>query len=155
MITQLKFYTLKQATLFLALSISILPLSSFVNRTNDVYPAADAANKVSSITGLSLQPEPGAEKMTAVAFRSQDFCRVELKDFEFDVNFELVSATVYFSGTNFRTVETGIINSKNLKPIKKYMDRCAPGSIVIFDNVKVIGPDKMVRTILGTTIMLH
>ncbi len=139
---------MKQATLFLALSISILPLTSFVNSTN-------IASKINSTNTLNLQPEPSTEKMTAVTFRAQDFCRVELKDFEFDVNFELVSATVYFSGTNFRTVETGTINSKNLKPIKKYMDRCAPGSIVIFDNVKVIGPDNMLRTIPGTTIMLH
>lgn len=36
-----------------------------------------------------------------------------------------------------------------------YMDRCAPGTMIIFDNVKVIGPDKEVRPIAGISYMLH
>lgn len=144
-------------TLFLTLSISILPLTSFTNITKDspTLASIEIATCSTKTNTLNLQPEPSSHKITAVAFRAQDFCRIELKDFEFDVNFELVSATVYFSGANFRTVETGTINSKNLKPIKKYMDRCVPGSIVIFDNVKVIGPDNMLRTIASATYMLH
>ncbi len=93
--------------------------------------------------------------MLAVVFKAQDFGRTELKGFEWEVEFNIVSATVYFSGTNFKNVEKGIITSKSLKPIRKYMDRCAPGSMVVFDNVKVIGPDKRVRSIPGLCLMLH
>ena len=105
--------------------------------------------------GLSLQPEPGTEKMSAVEFRHQEVCYTELKDFEFDVHFDVVSATVYFSGANFRNTEQGTITSSSLKPLSKLMDRCVPGSIVIFDNVKVKGPDNLVRPIKGLTIMLR
>jgi hypothetical protein len=56
---------------------------------------------------------------------------------------------------NFRNAEKGFITSNSLKPIKNLMDRCVPGTIVIFDNVKVIGPDNEVRTIQGTSFYLH
>jgi hypothetical protein len=104
---------------------------------------------------LFSQPSPENEKMLAVIFRAQDACRAELKDFEFDITYNVVSATVYFSGTNFKNVETGFINSNSLKPIRSLMARCAPGSMVVFDNVKVIGPDKLVRPIQGTSYLLH
>lgn len=102
-----------------------------------------------------LSQSPDNEKMLAVIFRRQDVCRAEMKDFEFDVLYNVVSATVYFSGTNFRGVETGFINSNSLKPISNLMARCSPGTMVVFDNVKVIGPDKLVRPIQGTSYLLH
>ena len=102
-----------------------------------------------------LSQSPENEKMLAVIFRRQDVCRAELKDFEFDVKYNVVSATVYFSGTNFRGVETGFINSNSLKPISNLMARCSPGTMIIFDNVKVIGPDKLIRPIQGTSYLLH
>ncbi len=105
--------------------------------------------------GLSLQPEPGNEKMSATVFKNQDFCRAELKDFEFDFHYDILSAKVYFTGANFPNTEQGTITSASLKPIKGLMARCVPGSIVIFDNVKVIGSDKRVRTIEGLTIVLR
>jgi hypothetical protein len=105
---------------------------------------------------ISFGPgQAGNEKMLATVFRAQDFCYIELKDFEWEVEFNLVSATVYFSGANFSRVEKGVINSKSLRPIKKYMDRCVPGTMVIFDNVQVIGPDKTVRSIRGMSLVLH
>lgn len=106
-------------------------------------------------TGLSLQPEPGTEKRLASEFKKQEYCYAELKDFEWDVHYSIVSATVYFSGTNFRGAEFGTINGPSLKPLNGLMSRCAPGSIVIFDNVKVKGPDNLVRPINGLTILLH
>jgi len=58
--------------------------------------------------GLSItSQEPGNEKMLAVVFKAQDFGRTELKDFEWEVKFNIVSATVYFSGTNFKNIEKG------------------------------------------------
>ncbi|MGB4843704.1 MAG: GldM family protein [Ferruginibacter sp.] len=138
---------MKHTTLFLALSISILPINNLINNTNEVI--GNEANT------LNLQPDPGSEKMTAVIFRAQDFCRAELKDFEFDAEFRIISATIYFSGENFRNTESGTINSSSLKPVKHLMKRCVPGSIVVFDNVKVMGPDKQVRPIAGLSLILH
>lgn len=100
------------------------------------------------------QQEPG--KMRSIVFKSQDYCRAEMPpDFEFDVQFKVVSATVYFSGANFPNVEKGTISSNQLKPIKPLMERCIPGTMVVFDDVKVIGPDKKIRTIPGLSLLLY
>ncbi|MBL0358907.1 MAG: hypothetical protein IPP72_19475 [Chitinophagaceae bacterium] len=101
------------------------------------------------------QSESGSVRMAAAVFKAQEYCRAELKDFEFDARFDVVGATVYFSGANFINPSKGTITSSSLKPIRNLMDRCAPGSIIIFDEVKVIGPDKKLRTIPGISLMLY
>lgn len=142
---------MKQTLFCLLLCAGILPLNKPLTSS-----AGPLATKVPA-TGLQLfsQPSPENEKMRAVVFRAQDMCRAELKDFEFDIHYKVVSATVYFSGTNFRNTETGFINSNSLQPIRKLMDRCAGGTLVVFDNVKVMGPDNLLRTIPGTSYMLQ
>lgn len=140
------------------LTVGILPVSkSSINQSADQFVTCKAAVCEEPDKGFNIcsQPAPENEKMLAAIFRKQDYCRAELKDFEFDVHFDVVSATVYFSGTNFRGVETGFISSNSLKPIRSMMDKCAPGTMVVFDNVKVIGPDKQVRPIQGTSYLLH
>lgn len=140
---------MKHVLLLPFLSMAILPVNNkFGNAENNFIEP-----NVLSIS--SSQPDPDSEKMLAVTFRAQDVCRAELKDFPFDIQYNIVSATVYFSGTNFRGVETGFITSASLKPIKNLMARCAPGTVVIFDKVKVVGPDKEIRTIQGTSYMLR
>jgi hypothetical protein len=149
---------MKQVILFSLLSLGILPVNNQMSLVARNIIATDLVTfKDDNSKGFNLfaQPSPENEKMLAVIFRAQDFCRAELKDFEFDVQFNVVSATVYFSGTNFTHVETGFIKSNSLKPIRSMMDRCAPGTLVIFDNVKVLGPDKVVRPIQGTSYLLH
>lgn len=148
---------MKHVLLFSVLSMGLLSMNSPVaNVENNKILSTHLLHADGKAKGLSISSqEPGNEKMMATVFRAQNFCRLEMKDFEWEVEFNIVSATVYFSGTNFKNVEKGIITSKSLKPLKKYMDRCAPGSMVIFDNVKVIGPDKMVRTIAGVSYLLH
>jgi hypothetical protein len=136
---------MKQAILFSLLTMGMLPANSqLASFTNNITVADHVSFADDNSEGLSLssQPSPENEKMLAVIFRAQDFCRAELKDFEFDVQFNVVSATVYFSGTNFKNVETGFIKSNSLKPIRSLMARCAPGTMIVFDNVKVLGPDK-------------
>ena len=104
---------------------------------------------------LLFQDRQTAGRLSSVVFKNQDYCRAELEDFEFDAKFSVLSATVYFSGTNFKEVERGYITSNSLKPIKKLMDRCLPGSVVVFDDVKVKGPDNLVRTIPGVSLTLY
>jgi gliding motility-associated protein GldM len=96
----------------------------------------------------------GKIRMPAVAFKAQDFCRAELEAFDFDTKYNIVSATVYFSGANFTSVQTAAITSNSLAPIKALMQRCGPGSVISFDNVKVSGPDGS-RTIDGKSIALY
>jgi GldM C-terminal domain len=103
---------------------------------------------------ITFQDGAGYKKISCVEFKNQDYCRAELENFEFDAHFTVVSATVYFSGANFRNTEKGFILSNSLKPIKHLMDRCKPGSIVVFDEIKVKGPDNNVSTIQGLSLSL-
>lgn len=122
-----------------------MPATSYHNTSPD-YKEAGTIN-------FQDKQEPG--KMRSIVFKSQEYCRAEMpKDFEFNVQFKIISATVYFSGANFRGVETGRINSNKLAPVKHLMDRCIPGSMVVFDEVKVLGPDKQVRSIPGLSLLL-
>jgi hypothetical protein len=148
---------MKLVLLFPFLSLGILPVNSrlfFVTENESSSVLKSYADDNSKGFNILSQPSPENEKMLAVVFRSQDVCRAELKDFVYDVQFNVVNATVYFSGAGFRGVETGFITSNSLKPIRNLMARCVPGTMVVFDNVKVKGPDDTVRPIQGTSYML-
>ena len=96
----------------------------------------------------------GKVRMPSVEFKSQQFCRAELENFDFDLRFNIVSATVYFSGANFPNVATASIQGNQLGSLGAFISRCGPGSVITFDNVKVQGPDG-VRPIEGKSIALY
>ena len=96
----------------------------------------------------------GKVRMTSVEFKNQQYCRAELENFDFDLKFNVVSATVFFSGANFPNVAQTAITGNNLEPLRTFMQRCGPGSVVTFDNVKVSGPDGP-RSIDGKSIALY
>ena len=75
-------------------------------------------------------------------------------DFIYDVRFSVVSATVYFSGANFPNVVTSSITGNSLASISSFLQKCGPGSVVSFDNIKVSGPGG-VRVIDGVSIALY
>jgi hypothetical protein len=146
---------MKQFLLFPLLSIGILPMNNptvHVEKTTTHYSSPVDGNNGLGIGG---QTESGGCRMSAAMFKNQEFCRAELKDFDFDAHYSIVGATVYFSGANFDSPKQGTLTGSSLKPIKSLMDHCTPGSIIIFDDVKVVGPDKVVRTIPGISIMLY
>jgi hypothetical protein len=146
---------MKQLLLFSVLGMGLIPATDSLTVENKFSSPASIAVPAAAKSISFGSQQAGNEKMPANVFRAQDFCYIELKDFEWKVEFDLVSATVYFSGANFSRVEKGVITSKSLQPVKKYMDRCVPGTMVIFDNVKVLGPDKTVRGIRGLSLVLH
>lgn len=96
----------------------------------------------------------GKVRMPSVEFKSQQFCRAELENFDFDLRFNVVSATVFFSGANFPNVATASIQGNQLGSLSSFMSRCGPGSVITFDNVKVQGPDG-IRSIEGKSIALY
>ncbi|HMU08936.1 MAG TPA: gliding motility protein GldM [Ferruginibacter sp.] len=109
---------------------------------------------------VKVVPDPvfkvasGKPRMPSVEFKNQQFCRAELEKFDFDTRFNIVSATVYFSGAGFPSVATSSINGNNLAPIASFLTRCGPGSVVTFDNIKVTGPGGQ-RTIEGRSFALY
>jgi len=131
---------------------AILILSGNNQFTNMEKPATPANKEISMI---SFQDEAGSGKMSSIEFKSQEYCRAELENFDFDAHFSIVSATVYFSGANFKNIEKGTIKSSSLKPISDLMKRCLPGTMVVFDDVKVKGPDDKLRTIKGLSLLLY
>jgi len=102
---------------------------------------------------LKVGPSNGG-RMQSVVFKNQQFCRADLENFEFDARFSVVSATVYFSGANFSSVQTATISGGSLAGLSAQLARCIPGTSITFDNVKVQGPDGTVRTIPGPGFIL-
>jgi gliding motility-associated protein GldM len=96
----------------------------------------------------------GRPRVPAVEFKNQQFARAELENFDFDLKYNVVSATVYFSGAGFPNVQQAALNGGGLGSLSSFLSRCGPGSVVTFDNVKVSGPDGT-RGIEGRSISLY
>jgi gliding motility-associated protein GldM len=90
---------------------------------------------------------PGTPRMQSVVFKAQQYIRAELENFDFDARFSVLSGTAYFTGAGFTRPEQGNFTGGNLGSLSGLISKCGPGSSVIFDNVKVQGPDGTVRTI--------
>ncbi len=103
---------------------------------------------------LKVGPSSGG-RMQSVVFKNQQFCRADLENFDFDARFSVVSATVYFSGANFSSVQTATISSGSLGGLSAQLAKCIPGTSITFDNVKVQGPDGVVRNIPGPGFILY
>lgn len=105
-------------------------------------PSLTQTFRIKRIPEPSFMVGSGKARMPSVDFKSQQFCRADMgPDFIYDVRYSVVSATVYFAGANFANVVTASITGNNLGPLNTYMQRCGPGSVVSFDNIKVSGPD--------------
>jgi hypothetical protein len=103
---------------------------------------------------LKVGPSSGG-RIQSVVFKNQQFARADLENFDFDARFSVVSATIYFSGANFPSVQSATISGGSLAGISAQLQKCIPGSSVTFDNVKVQGPDGVVRSIPGPGFILY
>jgi hypothetical protein len=89
----------------------------------------------------------GGGKMQAVVFRSQQFVRADLENFDFEAKFQVTGGTIYFMNPGDRGVKQANLTSGSLGSAADYMKTLVPGSTVIFDNIRVVGPDGQPRTI--------
>ena len=89
----------------------------------------------------------GGGTMQAVVFRGQQFVRADLENFDFEARFNVTGATIYFNNPGDRNVKKVTLSSGSLGPAGDYMKTLVPGSTVIFDNIRVVGPDGVTRTI--------
>ena len=94
-------------------------------------------------------------RVQSVMFKNQQFARAELKDFIYDYHYSIVSATIYFSGANFPSVQVATINGGSLANIQAQLAKCIPGTSINFDNVKVQGPGGPVKSIPGPGFILY
>jgi gliding motility-associated protein GldM len=95
---------------------------------------------------IKVGPSAGG-KIQAVVFRSQQFVRADLENFDFEAKFQVTGGTVYFNIPGDRNVNSISLTSGSLGAAAQYMSKLAPGSIVTFDNIRVVGPDGQTRTI--------
>lgn len=89
----------------------------------------------------------GGGKMQAVVFRSQQYVRADLENFDFEAKFQVTGGTIYFMNPGDRGVKQANLTSGSLSSADAYMKTLVPGSTVIFDNIRVVGPDGQPRTI--------
>lgn len=94
-----------------------------------------------------------SKKIQASIFNLQTGLKCVLPDFLHEDDYKVISATVYFSGTNFKDIAvTTITNSFN--SMQSYLDKCDVGTIITFDNVRVQGPTGIMST-NGLSIALY
>ena len=132
-------------------------------RVSAVGPASITVNADGHSNQFSFRvkriPDPvfkigsGKARLPSVEVKNQQYCRAELENFDFDLKYSIVSATVYFSGANFSNVVTTSISGNSLAPLSSFLAKCGPGSVITFENIKVSGPDG-VRSIDGKSIAL-
>ena len=103
---------------------------------------------------FAVGPSKGG-RIQSVIFKNQQFCRADLENFDFDARFSVVSATVYFSGANFSTIQQAQIRGNSLSAISGQLAKCIPGTSVTFDNVIVQGPDGASRKITGPAFVMY
>jgi gliding motility-associated protein GldM len=96
----------------------------------------------------------GKARVPAVEFKNQQYCRADLLNFDFDLRYTVVSATVYFGGAGFPNSAIGNITGGSLAGVAGLMAKCGPGSNIAFTNIKVQGPDG-VRAIDEAAISLY
>jgi hypothetical protein len=70
-----------------------------------------------------------------------------LENFDFEAKFSVTGGTVYFMNPGDRNVKQVSLTSGSLGGAGDYMKTLVPGSTVIFDNIRVVGPDGQPRTI--------
>jgi gliding motility-associated protein GldM len=102
---------------------------------------------------FKVGPSSGGAIQAAV-FKAQQFCRADLENFDFDARFQVVGGTVYFTGAGFPVPQSVTLTGNNLGGIAQ-MQKCGPGSSVIFDQVQVVGPDGTKRTIQAPGFLLR
>lgn len=73
---------------------------------------------------------------------------IEMPNFVFDLSFDVVSYTVEISDS-LHPVEIKVTGNKFTEEVVKEINRCQQGKFVYFTDIKVVGPDSVVRN-LGT-----
>jgi gliding motility-associated protein GldM len=103
--------------------------------------------RVKKIPDPIIKVATGPGRMQSVVFKSQQYIRADLENFDFDARFTVLGGVAYFYGAGFTRPEQANFSSNSLESMRALINRCQPGSSVIFENIKVQGPDGTVRII--------
>lgn len=97
-------------------------------------------------------------RMPANVFKAQQGVRADLKDFVFEgVNFTVVSYTFYATGAGFQEspgVRPGV-QGNSFGPVQDLINRCRPGTTVVLDEIKAVGPGGNTRKLSTIAFNLY
>lgn len=106
---------------------------------------------------VKLVPDPVAKvgtstggRIPANVFKSQKAIYADLENFDFTgIEYKVVGYTFYATDSlafkEFPAVRVVSNAGGSFEPIKELMAKCSPGTIVVFDEIKVVGSDKITR----------
>jgi gliding motility-associated protein GldM len=81
-------------------------------------------------------------------FKAQIGIRADLKDFVFEgVKYDVVGYTFFATGAGF-TEAAGVkpgVRGNSFEPVQDLLNRCRPGTTVVLDEIKAVGPDGTTR----------
>lgn len=126
----------------------------------------NADGKTSSFTfRVKTVPNPtpmvGASeggRMPANVFKAQQGIRADLKDFVFEgVTFTVTGYTFYATGAGFMEspgVRPGV-QGNSFGPVQDIINRCRPGTTVVLDEIKAVGPGGNTRKLPPLSFVLY
>lgn len=119
--------------------------------TGTAVVTVNADGKTSSFTfRVKNVPDPvpmvgqsSGGRMPANVFKAQQGVRADLKDFVFEgVTFTVTGYTLYCVGAGFQD-SPGVlpgINSNSFAPAQSLIQKCRPGTTVVVDEIRAVGP---------------
>jgi len=122
--------------------------------TANITVNADGKSSVYSFRVKSI-PDPtpmvgnsSGGRIASNVFKAQEGIRADLKDFVFEgVRFDVTSYTFYATGAGFQEaagVRAGIRGNR-FEAVQDLISRCRPGTTVVLDEIKAVGPDGTTR----------
>jgi gliding motility-associated protein GldM len=134
--------------------------------TGTAIVTVNADGKTSQFTfRVKTVPDPtpmvGASnggRMPANVFKAQQGVRADLKDFVFEgVNFTVTGYTLYVTGAGFNDAP-GIrpdVKGNSFAPVEDLINRCRPGTTVVIDEIKAVGPGGNTRKLQPLVFNLY
>jgi hypothetical protein len=128
-----------------------MPVSS---GTAEIAVKAGNKKEVFSIKVKSI-PDPtplvgnsSGGRMASNVFKAQEGIRAELNNFIFEgIKYEIISYTFFATGAGFQEapgIRAGIRGNR-FENVQDLMSRCRPGTTVVLDEIKAMGPDGTTR----------
>ena len=118
-------------------------------------------NMGSKLFRIKRVPDPVAEigksgggNIKAATFKVQRGIVAELKNFDFDIRFNIVSFEMTYAAARQDLVTTTAEGPLFTQKMLDYLNRAKPGDVFYFDNIRAKGPDGTTRKLPGIVFKL-
>ena len=147
---------MKLLLFFASSAISIFPLNTAPVRAGRTTAGGTRAVVVPAKNNntLSFKDQSMIIKMPVALFKNQQFCSANVAKTTSETGSSIIGATVYFYGKGFHAVAKGVLRGSSLQPVNELMKLCKAGTIVSFDDIKIMGQDKQILNIADVSYLL-